>query len=77
MRLQENRKQEIEMGVGGGFLLLLLVGFIVLGPEQMHKMLGQLARTKAQFDKATQGLKSELAAQMKDGPHSEEKRISL
>ena len=52
------------MGLGGGFLLLLLVGFIVLGPEQMHKMLGQAARMKAEFDKATRGLKSDLAAQL-------------
>lgn len=54
------------MGIGGGFLLLLLVGFIVLGPEQMHKMLGQAARTKAEFDKTVRGLKSDLAADLKD-----------
>lgn len=55
------------MGVGGGFLLLFLVGFIVLGPEQMHKMLLELARTKAQFDSATRNLKSDLSAQLKQG----------
>ncbi|HKS75478.1 MAG TPA: hypothetical protein VJQ82_19875 [Terriglobales bacterium] len=60
------------MGVGSGFLLLLLVGFIVLGPEQMHKMLGQLARTKAEFDKAARNIKSELAIPLNNGVQKNE-----
>ena len=65
------------MGLGGGFLLLLLVGFIVLGPEQMHKMLGQLARTKAEFDQGTRGFKSDLAMQLKEESPEGKKTLSL
>ena len=52
------------MGFGGGLLLLFFIGFVVLGPEQMHKLLGQVVRAKAQLDKATHNLKANLAEQL-------------
>lgn len=48
------------MGFGGELLVLLALGFVVLGPKQMHKMLGHVARAKVEFDKATRGFKSQL-----------------
>lgn len=59
------------MGFGGELLILLALGFVVLGPKQMQKMLGHIARAKAEFDEATRGftsqLKNELEAPAKDG----------
>jgi Sec-independent protein translocase protein TatA len=49
--------------VGFGTLLFVIVfGFLVLGPKQMSAMLGHVARAKAEFDKATRSLKSQLKA---------------
>ena len=47
------------MGIGG-LLLMVVLGFLVLGPKQMQKVLGQVARAKADFDRATRGLKAQL-----------------
>lgn len=52
------------MGFGAGLPLFVALGFLVLGPKRMHAMLGQLARAKAEFDKASRGIKSQLAAEL-------------
>ena len=41
------------MGLGTELLLVLLLGFLMLGPKQMHALLGRAAHVKAEFDKAT------------------------
>ncbi len=51
------------MGFGTEILVMLLLGFLLLGPRQMHALLGNVARAKALFDEATRGLKCQLAAQ--------------
>ncbi len=61
------------MGFGTEVPLLLALGFVVLGPKRMHAMLGQVARAKAEFDKATRGLKSQLAAETKGAPQDGKK----
>jgi len=43
-----------------------------LGPKQLHTLLGHVARAKAQFEQASRGLKSQLAAEL-DAPHQDGK----
>jgi len=50
------------MGFGTALLLALLLGFPILGPKQMHAVLGHVARAKMDFDKATRNVKSQLTA---------------
>jgi len=62
------------MGFGTELPLLLGRGFVVLGPKRMHAMLGHIARVKADFDKASGGIKSQLATELQDDPQVREKR---
>ena len=61
------------MGFGTELPFLLALGFVVLGPKRMQAMLGHVARAKAEFGKASRGLKSQLAAETK-GPPQEGKK---
>lgn len=58
------------MGLGTEILFLLLLGLSVLGPKQLHTLLGHVARAKAQFEEASRGFKSQLAAEL-DPTHQE------
>jgi len=49
-------------------LFVLFLGLLVLGPKQMHTILGRVARAKAQFENAARGLKSQLAAELDTAP---------
>jgi Sec-independent protein translocase protein TatA len=51
------------VGFGTEILLVLLLGFLLLGPKQMHTLLGNVARAKSLFDEATRSLKSQLRAE--------------
>jgi Sec-independent protein translocase protein TatA len=51
------------VGLGTELLLVLLLGFLILGPRQMHALLGRVAHVKAEFDKATRSFKSHLTAE--------------
>jgi len=51
------------VGLGTELLLVLLLGFLILGPKQMHALLGRVAHAKAEFDKATRSFKSHLTAE--------------
>jgi len=46
----------------------VVIGFLVLGPKRMHAMLGQLARAKAEFDKTSRDIKSQLTAELAGDP---------
>jgi Sec-independent protein translocase protein TatA len=61
------------VGFGTELLLVLLLGFLILGPKQMHAMLGHVARAKAEFDKATRSFKSQLTAELEAPPQSPKK----
>jgi hypothetical protein len=37
---------------------------LVLGPKQLHTLLGHVARAKAQFEEARRSLKSQFAAEL-------------
>jgi Sec-independent protein translocase protein TatA len=50
--------------MGAELLIGLALAFVVLGPRRMQSMLGQVGRAKAQFDKASRGIKAQLAAQL-------------
>ena len=58
------------MGLGTEILFILMLGLLVLGPKQLHALLGRVARAKAQFEEASRGFKSQLAAEL-DAAHQE------
>jgi Sec-independent protein translocase protein TatA len=58
------------VGLGTEILFILMLGLLVLGPKQMHTLLGHVARAKAQFEEASRGFKSQLAAEL-DATHHE------
>ncbi len=61
------------MGIGTGLPLFVAFGFLVLGRKRMQAMLGQLARLKVQFDKASRGIKSQLASELGGKPRAARK----
>jgi Sec-independent protein translocase protein TatA len=58
------------VGLGSEILFILMLGLLVLGPKQLHTLLGHVARAKAQFEEASRGFKSQLAAEL-DATHQE------
>ena len=52
------------MGLGTEILFILMLGLLVLGPKQLHALLGHVARAKAQFEEASRSFKSQLAAEL-------------
>jgi Sec-independent protein translocase protein TatA len=48
------------VGFGVELLFMLMLGLVVLGPKRLHSMLGHVARAKAEFDRTSRGLKSQL-----------------
>ena len=52
------------MGLGSEILFILMLGLLVLGPKQLHALLGHVARAKAQFEEASRSFKSQLAAEL-------------
>jgi Sec-independent protein translocase protein TatA len=58
------------VGLGTEILLILVIGLLVLGPKQLHTLLGHVARAKAQFEEASRGFKSQLAVEL-DAAHQE------
>ena len=58
------------MGFGTEILFILMLGLLVLGPKQLHTLLGHVARAKAQFEEASRDFKSQLAAEL-DATHQE------
>jgi Sec-independent protein translocase protein TatA len=64
------------VGLGTEILFVLLLGLLVLGPKQLHTLLGRVARAKAQFEEASRSFKSQLAAEV-DAAHHEGKTETL
>lgn len=52
------------MGLGAELPLFFALGFVVLDPKRMQKMLGQVARAKTEFHKASRSIKSRLATEL-------------
>jgi Sec-independent protein translocase protein TatA len=57
------------VGFGTEILFMLMLGLVVLGPKRLHAMLGQVAQAKAEFESATRGIKSQLAAEIGAAHH--------
>ena len=58
------------MGLGSEILFILVIGLLVLGPKQLHTLLGHVARAKAQFEEASRSFKSQLAVEL-EATHQE------
>jgi Sec-independent protein translocase protein TatA len=50
------------MGLGTEILFILILGLLLLGPKQLHRLLGDAGRAKAQFEETSRRFKSQLAA---------------
>jgi Sec-independent protein translocase protein TatA len=64
------------VGFGAEILFVLMLGLLLLGPKQLHNLLGHVARAKAQFEQASRGLKSQLTAEL-DSAHQDGKTDGL
>lgn len=58
------------MGFGTELLFIVALGLVVLGPKRLHIVLGHVARAKAEFEKTSRGIKSQLAAELEGVPQS-------
>ena len=45
-------------------LLFVVLGFLILGPQSMKRLLARIARAKADFDNATRTFKNQVVAEM-------------
>jgi Sec-independent protein translocase protein TatA len=54
------------MGFAAETLVMLGLGFVLLGPKQLNSLLQRAVRAKAEWDKASSGLKSQLMAEVGD-----------
>jgi Sec-independent protein translocase protein TatA len=61
------------VGLGTEILFIIVLGLLVLGPKQLHSLLGHAARARAQLKEASRGFKSRLAAEL--DPKHQEKEI--
>ncbi len=52
------------MGLSTEILFILVLGLLILGPKQLHSLLGHVARARAQFKEASRGFKSRFAAEL-------------
>jgi Sec-independent protein translocase protein TatA len=64
------------LGLATEFVLVLVLGLLVLGPKQLQTLLGHLARAKAQFELASRGFKSQLAAELDAADHEDKTETS-
>ncbi len=63
------------MGFGTEILFMIALGGLLLGPRRLHAVLGNVARAKAQFEKASRNLKSQLEAEL-EARHGDNKTDS-
>ena len=59
------------MGLGFEVLFIIMLGLLVLGPKQLHTLLGHVARAKAQFAEVSRSILSQLAELDAVHPESE------
>ncbi len=52
------------MGFGAELLFIILLGFVVLGPNGLQNVIGHVLRAKSEIDKVTRGLKSQLTSEL-------------
>ena len=49
---------------------MLMLGLVVVGPKRLQAMLGYVVRAKAELEKATRGIKSQLNAEFDAAPRN-------
>jgi Sec-independent protein translocase protein TatA len=49
---------------------MIMLGFLLLGPKRLPTILGHVARAKAQFERATGSLRSQLEVELAAQPPS-------
>jgi Sec-independent protein translocase protein TatA len=54
------------MGFGTEVLLLVVIGFLVLGPKRMQEVVRKVASIKAKLEQTTREIKSQLAAEIEE-----------
>jgi Sec-independent protein translocase protein TatA len=54
------------MGFGTEVLLLVVIGFLVLGPKRMQEVVRKVASLKAKLEQTTREIKSQLAAEIEE-----------
>lgn len=52
------------MSFGTEIVFILVLGLLLLGPKRLPTILGHVARAKAQFEKASRSLRSQLEAEL-------------
>jgi Sec-independent protein translocase protein TatA len=60
------------VGFSAELVFIFMPTLLVLGPKQLHSMLGHVARAKVELEKAMRGIKSQLAAKLDPGPRAGE-----
>jgi len=60
------------MGFGTEILFMIVLGVLLLGPKRLPAILRHVARAKAQFEKATPIVKSQLDAEHEAEHHKGE-----
>jgi Sec-independent protein translocase protein TatA len=58
------------MGFGTEVLFMIILGLVVLGPKRLHTVLQHVAQMRADFEKASRGVKSQLAAELEGVPQN-------
>jgi Sec-independent protein translocase protein TatA len=58
------------MSFGTEVLFMIILGLLMLGPKRLHTMLQHLAQIRADFEKASRGVKSQLAAELEGVPQN-------
>ena len=61
----------------GSLILMLGLGFLVLGPKQMQKVIGQVARAKNELEKTTRALKAQLTTELESTTETRKDGSSL
>ena len=64
------------MGLSTEILFILVLGLLILGPKQLHSLLGHVARVKAQVKEVSRDFQSQLAAELNAAPEEGETRAS-
>ncbi len=58
------------MGFGTEVLFMIILGLVLLGPKRLHTVLQHVARMRADFEKASRGIKSQLAVDLEGVPQN-------
>ena len=58
------------MSFGTEALFMIILGLLMLGPKRLHTVLQHLAQMRADFEKASRGVKSQLASELEGFPQN-------